>query len=51
MMLCLGIALLALYGYGGGPIPRLDVMSFTLVVIGAGVSGLLPGIAGRRISQ
>jgi len=42
MMLCLGIALLAMYGYGGGPIPRLDVISFALVVVGAGVSGLLP---------
>lgn len=44
MMLCLGIALLALYGYGGGPIPRLDVISFALVVVGAGVSGLLPNM-------
>ncbi len=42
MMLCLGIALLAMYGYGGGPIERLDLMSFALVVVGAGVSGLLP---------
>jgi peptidoglycan/LPS O-acetylase OafA/YrhL len=42
MMLCLGIAMLAMYGYGGGPIPRLDVISFALVVVGAGVSGLLP---------
>jgi peptidoglycan/LPS O-acetylase OafA/YrhL len=41
MMLCLGIALLAMYGYGGGPIAHLDVMSFALVIIGAGVSGLL----------
>ena len=43
MMICLGVALLALYGYGGGPIPRLDVASFSLVVVGAGISGLLPG--------
>jgi peptidoglycan/LPS O-acetylase OafA/YrhL len=42
MMLCLGIALLAMYGYGGGPVPRLDVISFALVIVGAGVSGLLP---------
>ena len=47
MMLCLGIALLAMYGYGGGPIPRLDVMSFALVVVGAGVSGLLPKIGSK----
>jgi len=61
MMLCLGIALLAMYGYGigaipgldallatygyGGPSPRLDVISFVLVVVGAGVSGLLPTFA------
>jgi len=42
MMLCLGIAILAMYGYGGGPIKRLDLISFGLVVVGAGVSGLLP---------
>jgi len=42
MLLCLGIALLAMYGYGGGPIPRLDVISFALVVVGAAISGLLP---------
>jgi hypothetical protein len=44
MMLCLGIALLAMYGYGGGPIPRLDAISFAMVVVGAGISGLLPRI-------
>jgi len=42
MMLCLGISLLAMYGYGGGPLPRMDIASFALVVVGAGVSGLLP---------
>ncbi len=41
-MICLGIALLAKFGYGGGPIPRLDLMSFALVVVGSGISGLLP---------
>lgn len=43
MMICLGVALLAMYGYGGGPMPRLDVASFALVVFGSGISGLLPG--------
>ncbi len=42
MMLCLGIALLAMYGFGGGPVPRLDMISFALVIVGAAVSGLLP---------
>ena len=41
MVLCLGIALLAMYGYGGGPIANLDVMSFAMVIVGAWVSGLL----------
>jgi peptidoglycan/LPS O-acetylase OafA/YrhL len=43
MLFCLGVALLARYGYGGGPLPRLDVASFALVVVGSGISGLLPG--------
>ena len=43
MMVCLGVALLAMYGYGGGPMPRIDVASFALVVVGSGISGLLPG--------
>jgi len=48
MMLCLGVALLALYGYGGGPFPRLDVAAFVLVLAGAGLSGLLPVPGGGR---
>ncbi len=40
-LLCLGIAFLALYGYGGGPWHGFDVMAFVLVLVGAGVSGLL----------
>ncbi len=49
LLLCLGIALLAMFGYGGGPIPdivigslELDVGSLVLVVAGAAISGLLP---------
>jgi len=42
VLLCLGIAALALYGYGAGVFPRQDAVSFALVVIGAGISGLLP---------
>ena len=41
MLLCLGISLLAMYGYGGGPLPQLDVISFVLVIVGATISGLL----------
>jgi len=42
MMICLGVALLAMYGFGGGPYPRLDLISFSLVIVGSGISGLLP---------
>jgi hypothetical protein len=42
MMICLGVALLAMYGYGGGPYERLDLASFALVIVGSGISGLLP---------
>ncbi len=42
LMICLGVALLAMYGYGGGPFPRLDLASFSLVIVGSGISGLLP---------
>ena len=42
MMICLGVALLAMYGYGGGPVARLDLISISLVIVGSGISGLLP---------
>ena len=42
MMICLGIALLAMYGYGGGPVEHLDLASFAMVIVGSGISGLLP---------
>ncbi len=48
MMICLGVALLAMYGYGGGPVARLDVGSFVFVIIGAGISGVLPGFRSVR---
>ena len=43
MVFCLGVSLLARYGYGGGPLPRLDVASFAMVVVGSGIAGVLPG--------
>ncbi len=43
IMLCLGVALLAMHGYGGGPFEHMDKMSFAFVVVGSGISGLLPG--------
>ncbi len=42
LMICLGVSLLAMYGYAGGPIPRLDLAAFGLVLFGSGISGLLP---------
>ncbi len=41
LMLCFGIAMLAIYGYGGGPVPWFDAAAFGLVLVGAGISGLL----------
>jgi uncharacterized membrane protein YhaH (DUF805 family) len=42
VMLCFGVASLALYGFGASPLPHLDIVSFLCVIVGAGVSGLLP---------
>ena len=47
VLICLGVALLALYGYGGGPWKGFDVMAFVMVVAGAGISGLLPRLGSR----
>jgi len=41
VMACLGIALLAMWGFGGGPLPGLDIAAFALIIVGAGMSGLL----------
>ncbi|UCH39349.1 MAG: acyltransferase [Gammaproteobacteria bacterium] len=42
-LICLGIALLALFGYGGVP-AWIDVVLFALVAVGAGIGGLLSHI-------
>jgi hypothetical protein len=41
IMTCLGIALLAMWGFGGAPIVGFGVGSFVLVMAGAALSGLL----------
>ena len=41
IMICLGIALLAMWGFGGAPIAGFGVGAFALVIVGAGMSGLL----------
>jgi len=43
---CLGVACLALLGFGNPPVWGLDIAVFLAVVLGAGISGLLP--MGRR---
>jgi hypothetical protein len=41
VLLCLGVALLALYGFGDPPVRGLDIAAFLLTVVGAGISGVL----------
>ncbi|MCH9027112.1 MAG: acyltransferase [Proteobacteria bacterium] len=43
VLICLGVALLALFGFGNAPLPGLDIAAFLMVVAGASISGLLPG--------
>lgn len=47
-LICLGVAMLALYGFGGGPWQGFDVMSMLLVLAGASVCGLLPSVRRQR---
>lgn len=47
MLLCLGVALLALFGFGSAPLPLLDIAAFMMVVAGAALSGLLPALRKR----
>jgi len=42
-LLCLGVSLLARFGFGSAPFPMLDIAAFLMVVTGAAISGLLPG--------
>ena len=41
-LVCLGIALLAMYGFGDSPLPYLDIAAFLMVLAGAAMSGLVP---------
>ncbi len=42
ILICLGVALLARFGFGTTPIPGLDTAAFACVIVGSGLSGLLP---------
>jgi peptidoglycan/LPS O-acetylase OafA/YrhL len=41
-MICLGVACLILWGFGGGPRPWADDAAIVLVVVGSFLSGLMP---------
>jgi hypothetical protein len=41
VLLCLGLALLARFGFGDAPLPGLDLAAFAMAVAGAGISGVL----------
>jgi len=43
VMICLGVAYLALFGFGSAPYPGLDIAAFATVVAGSWISGLLHG--------
>ncbi len=43
LLICLGVAYLALFGFGSAPLPGLDIAAFALVIAGSGLSGLLHG--------
>jgi peptidoglycan/LPS O-acetylase OafA/YrhL len=43
LMICLGVAYLALFGFGSAPLPYLDIIAFFTVVAGSWLSGLLHG--------
>ena len=47
VLVCIGVALLALYGFGNAPLPRLDLAAIAAVFAGAALSGLLPARKNR----
>ena len=48
IMICLGITILTLYGFSNDAVPNLDWAALALVIVGAGVNGLLPRLRGAR---
>jgi hypothetical protein len=51
ILLCLGLALLALFGFGATPLPGLDVAAFVMAMAGAVLSGVLWAARGARSRQ
>lgn len=41
LLTCLGVSLIALFGFGGAPVEGLGIGSFAMIVVGAWASGLL----------
>jgi len=41
VLICQGVALLARFGFGNAPLPRLDIAAFVIVAAGVSLSGLL----------
>ena len=48
IMICLGITILSLFGFSNENVPHLDWAALGLVIVGAGVNGLLPTLRGAR---
>jgi peptidoglycan/LPS O-acetylase OafA/YrhL len=48
ILICIGVAVLAMFGFGSAPLPFLDIAAFVVVVVGAAMSGLL--FAGKPAS-
>ena len=48
VLVCSGIALLARFGFGGGPLPKMDIATFALITAGAWIGGILPGLRWPR---
>jgi peptidoglycan/LPS O-acetylase OafA/YrhL len=48
VLICLGVAYLALFGFGNAPLLGLDIGAFAMVIAGSGVSGLLQGYSRAR---
>lgn len=48
ILTCLGVACLALLGFGNPPVWGLDIAVFAAIFVGAAISGLLPGLRRRH---
>ena len=49
LLICVGVAVLALFGFGNAPIPLVYIAAIAVVIVGAALSGLLP--AGKKTTS